>query len=99
LRTKHRRAWARFSEEERHEKIVGNDKVERERHIQKLKAEQAQNHEMNQKRMDDEALRKYVEEEVRRETHEAEMKRLRERASEAQATEEWLVPFLLYLQK
>jgi hypothetical protein len=54
---------------------------------------------MNQKRMDDEAVRRYVEEEVRRETREAEMKRLRERASEAQATEEWLVPFLLYLQK
>jgi hypothetical protein len=80
IEDKHRRAWAGFSEEERHKKIVGNDKVERERHIQKLKAKQAQNHEVNQKRMDDETVCRYAEEEVRMETCEAKMKRLRKKS-------------------
>ncbi|XP_051220759.1 uncharacterized protein [Lolium perenne] len=85
---KQRRAWARFHEEERFEKAIANDKAERERQIQKLRAEQARNREVNQKRMDDEAARRYAEEEVRREAREAERKRLRERAAEAQAAEE-----------
>ena len=38
--------------------------------------------------MDDEAARRFAEEEVRREAREAERKRLRERAAEAQAAEE-----------
>ena len=85
---KHRRAWATFFEEERQEKARANAKAERERQIQKLRAEQARNREVNQKRMDDEAARRFAEEEVRREAREAERKRLRERAAEAQAAEE-----------
>nr|XP_051203620.1 uncharacterized protein LOC127317138 [Lolium perenne] len=85
---KQRRAWAMFHEEERFEKAIANDKAERERQIQKLRAEQARNREVNQKRMDDEVARRYAEEEVRREAREAERKRLRERAAEAQAAEE-----------
>ncbi|KAK1645906.1 hypothetical protein QYE76_063711 [Lolium multiflorum] len=53
---KHRRAWARFFEEERWEKARANEKAERERRIQKLRTEQARNREVNQKRMDDEAV-------------------------------------------
>nr|XP_051212570.1 uncharacterized protein LOC127330377 [Lolium perenne] len=85
---KQRRAWARFHEEGRFEKAIANDKAERERQIQKLRAKQARNREVNQKRMDDEAARRYAEEEVRREAREAERKRLRKRAAEAQAAEE-----------
>ena len=79
---------ATFFEEERQEKARANAKAERERQIQKLRAEQARNREVNQKRMDDEAARRFAEEEVRREAREAERKRLRERAAEAQAAEE-----------
>ncbi|KAK1613741.1 hypothetical protein QYE76_019258 [Lolium multiflorum] len=85
---KHWRAWETFFEEERQEKARANAKAERERQIQKLKAEQARNREVNQKRMDDEAARRFAEEEVRREAREAERKRLSERAAEAQAAEE-----------
>ncbi|KAK1685009.1 hypothetical protein QYE76_045857 [Lolium multiflorum] len=85
---KQRRAWARFHEEERFEKAISNDKAERESQIQKLRAEQPRNHEVNQKRMDDEVARRYAEEEVRREAREAERKRLRERVAETQAAEE-----------
>ena len=88
VEAKHRRAWARFFEEERLEKVRANEKAERERQIRELRAEQARNREANQKRMDDEAARRYAEEEVRREAREAERKRLRERAAEAQAAEE-----------
>nr|XP_051193478.1 actin cytoskeleton-regulatory complex protein pan-1-like [Lolium perenne] len=85
---KHRRAWATFFEEERREKVRANEKAERERQIQKLRAEQARNREVNQKRMDDEAARRFAEEDVRKEAREAERKRLRERAAEAQVAEE-----------
>ncbi|KAK1569373.1 hypothetical protein QYE76_011852 [Lolium multiflorum] len=57
---KQRRAWAMFHEEERFEKAMANDKAERERQIQKLRAEQARNREVNQKRMDDEAARRSI---------------------------------------
>ena len=70
------------------EKVRANEKAERERQIQKLRAEQAQNREVNQKRMDYEAALRYGEEEVCREVHEAKRKRLRERDAEAQAAEE-----------
>ena len=70
------------------EKVCANEKAEGERQIQELRAEQARNREANQKMMDDEAARRYAKEEVRREAHEAERKRLRERAAEAQAAEE-----------
>ncbi|KAK1645747.1 hypothetical protein QYE76_063552 [Lolium multiflorum] len=85
---KHCRAWATFFGEERQEKARANAKAERERQIQKLRAEQARNREVNQKRMDDEAARRFAEEEVRREAREAKRKRLRERAAEVQAAEE-----------
>jgi hypothetical protein len=85
---KGRRAWARFFEDERWEKASANDKVERGKHIQKLRAEEARNREVNQRRMEEEAARRYAEEEVRRESCEAKRKRLRERAAEAQAAEE-----------
>nr|XP_051212015.1 vicilin-like seed storage protein At2g18540 [Lolium perenne] len=87
VKEKGRCAWARFFEEERQEKAHANDKAERERHIQKLRAEEARNREVNQKRMDEEAARRYAEEEVRKEGRETERKRLRERAAEAQAAE------------
>ena len=44
----------------------------RERHIQKIRAEQARNREVNQKRMEEEAARRYAEEELCREAREAE---------------------------
>lgn len=61
---------------------------EKERQIQKLRAQQARSREVNQKRMDDDVARRYTQEEVRREAREAERKRLRERAVETQAAEE-----------
>jgi hypothetical protein len=46
--------------EERQEKARANAKAERERQIQKLRAEQARNREVNQKMMDDEAARRFA---------------------------------------
>jgi hypothetical protein len=85
---KNRRAWARFFDDERWEKAAANDKAQRERQIQKLRAEQARNREVNQKSKDEEDARRYAEEEVHREAREAERKRLRESAAESHAAQE-----------
>jgi cell division protein FtsB len=72
----------------RHLTKLANAKAERERKIQKLRAEQARNCKVNHKMTDDEVARKYAEEEVRRETHKTERNRLREGAAEAHAAGE-----------
>jgi hypothetical protein len=44
---RHRRAWAMFFEEKRWEKARANEKIDQEGQIQKLRAEQARNREVN----------------------------------------------------
>ena len=75
-----RRAWDQFFAEERAEKAAAREKEEREKALIKLRAQQARNIEVNQRR-------RYAEEHAAKEAREVQRRRYRERAAEAEAAE------------
>jgi hypothetical protein len=71
---RHRRAWERYIAEECVEKAVAWEKEEREKAIMELRAQQARNREVNQRRMEEEVARRNAEEQVTKEGCEVQRK-------------------------